>query len=312
MNLMISGMAQVQEIKVAVAGGTGKLGQLIVTRLLAKPNVSLVLFARPGSAAKFSQSLISNPRVQVVELDLEKASEPELTQHLKGVHTILSTLLAGGSLLIDLQSRLLRAGKAAGISRFSPSDYSVSFLKIQPGEHPLLEARLAFKQILENDPSVKPIHFSTGVFSDSVYGKFIGYLDEANQQIKFYGTGDEKVQLTSYEDTAAYVAEVVADPSASGWFEFVGEESTMKKLAADYSLFTGKEFKPVSLGTQADLEALIKKLKEENPNNPWAYIPLQYQWAILSDKGHLNNVVNAKYPQVKPKTVLQFLREDQK
>jgi hypothetical protein len=51
---------------------------------------------------------------------------------------------------------------------------------------------------------------------------------------------------------------------------------------------------------------LSRKTVSEFPSK---YVPQQYEYAMVSGKGKLDNIQNSRYPNIKPLTVRQYLEQ---
>ena len=50
-----------------------------------------------------------------------------------------------------------------------------------------------------------------------VWAPFLGFINAPEDAFKYFGTGDEKLEMATMEDTAKFTAEVAVDPTASGF-----------------------------------------------------------------------------------------------
>jgi len=100
-----------------------------------------------------------------------------------------------------------------------------------------------------------------------------------------------------------------SDPSlVNTALEVAGEVLTMKQLLTAYEEATGKKLQEKRLGSVEDLRAWIEQ-KKPSANSPVEYIPQQYEYAMVSGKGKLDNIQNFRYPDIKPLTVRQYLEQ---
>jgi hypothetical protein len=62
-------------------------------------------------------------------------------------------------------------------------------------------------------------------------------------------------------------------------------------------------------GSLKDLKNLIDSMRKKEPDNIQSWLPpLYFQW-MLSGKGDLTSVDNARYPMVKPTTMADYLKQ---
>lgn len=73
-----------------------------------------------------------------------------------------------------------------------------------------------------------------------------------------------------------------------------------------YEEAMGNKLTEKPLGSVEELKAWIDA-KKPSASSPVEYVPQQYEYAMVSGKGKLDNLQNDRYPQIEPKTVKQFL-----
>jgi hypothetical protein len=81
-----------------------------------------------------------------------------------------------------------------------------------------------------------------------------------------------------------------------------------KQLLAAYEEATGKKLLEKRLGSVEDLKAWIEQ-KKPSANSPVEYLPQQYEYVMVSGKAKLDNIQNSRYPNIKPLTVRQYLKQ---
>ncbi|MGH2415456.1 MAG: NmrA family NAD(P)-binding protein, partial [Microcystaceae cyanobacterium] len=147
-----------------------------------------------------------------------------------------------------------------------------------------------------------------GAFMDNIGTPYMPQFDFDNGVFQYWGDGETQLDFTTTDDTAKFVAEAVTAPDlAYTALEVAGEVLTMKHLLAAYEEATGKKLQEKKLGSVEDLKAWIEQKKPE-ANSPVEYVPQQYEYAMVSGKGKLDNIQNARYPHIKPLTVKQYLQ----
>ncbi|KAJ6195457.1 hypothetical protein J3E72DRAFT_376676 [Bipolaris maydis] len=71
---------------------------------------------------------------------------------------------------------------------------------------------------LKTKPAVKGVHIMIGYFIEAFLDYFDVWHPEANE-LRYWGTGNEKWDFTSYQTGVEYVAAMALDPDASGFFK---------------------------------------------------------------------------------------------
>ena len=77
--------------------------------------------------------------------------------------------------------------------------------------------------------------------------------------------------------------------------EVAREVLTMKQLKTAYEEATGKKPYVQHLGSVEELKNWIENNKK-TASSPVEYIPQQYEYAMVSGKGKLDNIQNSRYP----------------
>ena len=292
--------------KVLVVGATGRLGSLITSALLNKPTVQVSALIRKGSETKAEQ--LKEKGVQLISGALNDSVE-ELQQACQNVDVIISAVIGSEDTILDGQLRLLEAAKKAGVKRFIPSDYSADYLRASIGDHDHFDMR---KQVAEQvkQSGIGYTIFLNGVFMETFFGPFLNIIDTKNHKITYYGSADTLVDTTTYEDSAKYVVEAALDPEQLNKTVTVsGDRVTYTQLAQQIEQVTGHKITLERKGNVEDLKKLIETTKNTT-HNVWAYIGMQYQYALHSGICELKNIQNSKYPNVQPTSIKQWLEKN--
>jgi uncharacterized protein YbjT (DUF2867 family) len=114
---------------IVLAGATGNLGERIARSLL-KRQATVRALVRPGTGPEKIAHLQSLG-LTVVTVDFN--SSEELAKAFSGAACVVSALSGLRGVIVDVQTQLLNAAVKAGVPRFIPSDYSIDFTRIPPG-----------------------------------------------------------------------------------------------------------------------------------------------------------------------------------
>lgn len=279
-------------------GATGNLGGLIARELL-KRGAALRVVVRPESRAKLDPQIAQAAQIVGDE-----------TQAFAGVDTVVSAVQGGPETIVDAQLRWLAAARQAGVKRFIPSDYSYDFLKLSEGENLNSDWRREFaRQAQEQAGAVEVVHVMNGCFLDRrVLFGFLGAIDLDKREAYLWGDGREKMDFTTYADTAAYTAEAALAAGPLGrTFQVAGDTLDFGELIAEVEAGTGAPLTVKHLGTMADLDAAIAKAQAAQPSNLYAWLPMMYWRGMLNGKGRLHELRNAQYPGITPMKVREYL-----
>jgi len=291
-----------RKTKVLVAGASGMMGQKILAALAKKPNTTVLGLVRKREGDKLDS--LEKLGVSFVLGDLSDKSS--LLKATKDVDVVVSAVNGGPDVAVAGQLNLLAAAKENRVRKFIPSDYSLNFFNLKPGEHAFLDFRLQVAKALHAS-GLEYAHVLNGCFTDVFFG-FLGAYDGPNQTLTYWGNGEQKFELTTTDDTASYTAEAALDPNAKGLFPVAGDSVSMKDVADIYHEVRGKKLKLVSKGTTEELRKWIEQTKASNPTNVFASIRQQYLLPMVDGRGKLDNLVNRKYPHIKPLSLKEWLK----
>lgn len=213
--------------------------------------------------------------------------------------------------MIDGQKTLIDACIAENVPRYIASDWSLDFRGLKIGDHPNKDPMKHVQAYLEEKEAagkIQGVHVLNGAFTEVMWAPFLGVADAKEGVFRYFGTGDEKYDMTTYADAAAFTAEVAADPTAIGFINVLGDRKSAKEMAELYQKVYGVEPKIQRLGSLEDLyEKMTAVFKEQGPNS-YAWMGMFYQYWMTNGKTSLGKLDNERYPVVKPKDLETFLK----
>ena len=112
-------MADVSRKTIVVAGGTGGIGQHIVGGIVAAKKFTVKVLTRQDPS---SASDLTAKGVEVIKVDY--ANHEQLVRALRGVHTVIVSLISMDASCIESQVNLLNAALEAKVKRFAPSEWT--------------------------------------------------------------------------------------------------------------------------------------------------------------------------------------------
>ena len=117
-----------------------------------------------------------------------------------------------------------------------------------------------------------------------------GAIDLDAGTISFFGDGDIKVEVTSVEDTARVVARVALDRVVpADKFAFAGDRISFREAGAIIAEATGQPIKPVSMGSEDDLRAMMAEA------DPQKRLMLAYLLYMTNGQTALSDLQNQRY-----------------
>ena len=296
---------------VLVVGSTGMLGSKIISALLDKGATVVKAMVRPGSDSdEKNRQKIEQMKAQgatIVEGDLMKPQT--LLPICEGVDVVVSAV-GNNQTTVPGQKNLIDAAKGQGVMRFIPSDYSVDYRKVDYGDNDNLDMRKEVLSYLQQS-GLEYTLILNGAFMDNIGTPYAAQFDLENGVFEYWGDGEMPLDFTTTDDTAKYVAQAVSDPNlVNTALEVAGEVLSDKQLLAAYQEATGKKLQEKRLGSVEDLKAWIER-KKPLAKSPVEYLPQQYEYVMVSGKAKLDNIQNSRYPNIKPLTVYQYLKQQQ-
>jgi len=295
---------------VLLAGATGMLGGRIAHHLLAAEKVALRLLVRSpvlADPAKRSRlDRLVERGAEVVEGDV---SDPaSLGRATAGVDVVVSALQGEREVLVDGQVALARAAADNGVRRMLPSDFALDLFKASPGEHPAFDLRRAAGEAIDT-LGIEQIHLLNGTFLDML-ASGAGMIDFDNETgvATFWGTGEERFDATTVDDTARYAARAAVDPSVpAGKFAVAGQRLSYGDIVSHVEHGTGRRYERRSRGTTDDLRTWIADRRQEGEALP--AMDGTYQLYMLTGQTALDDLQNDRYPDVKPVKLAELSAE---
>jgi NAD(P)-dependent dehydrogenase (short-subunit alcohol dehydrogenase family) len=191
---------------IVVAGASGNLGGRIAKALLER-GATVRALVRPGTPPDRIERLRALG-VAIATVDLSSGSD--LTPACSGASCVVSALQGLRNVIVEGQSALLDAAIEAGVPRFIPSDYSIDFTRLPPGENRNLDLRREFHRRLETT-SMSATTIFNGAFADMLTGRMPLILFKRKRVI-YWGDADQRMDFTTMNDTAAFTASAALDP----------------------------------------------------------------------------------------------------
>lgn len=286
---------------VLVVGANGNLGRRIARAIRAR-GLTLRSGVRDLSRAPAELAGLG----EVVRADLDDPAS--LRAACAGAQVVVSAVQGGPAVIVDGQTRLLEAVRAAGVARFVPSDYSLDLFALQPGENWNSDDRRTFDQRLIASGQGYTILLNGG-FMETIASPFMQMVDPAAATLSYWGDGTTPFDLTSMDDTAAYLAEIIGDPGTlNRVVQIVGERLDAAGIARAFAEATGVALTLHSNGSLAQGYAELDRRKAAGAG-PLQVLPLMYQLPMAAGKAGLSDPENRHYPDITPKKLVTVLRD---
>lgn len=289
---------------IIVAGGTGDLGNRIISYLL-QPGVCVKALVRKGSDPQ-AVSLLQVKGVIIAEVDYN--DKGQLAKACAGGDCVVSALNGLEDVIIGVQSQLLEAALEAGVPRFIPSDYCIDYTKLVPRTNRNLDLRRQFHDRI-NETTIAATSVLNGMFADLLTGQAPVVLFGL-KRVVYWGNAGQLLDFTTTENTAAYTARAALDDTTPRYLRIAGDVLKVHGLAKAASAATGKEFRPMRAGGLGGLQTMIKITrtllpKKEDVFPPWQ--GMQYLHNMFTGLPKLEPLDNDRYPGIKWTRVKEVL-----
>ncbi|KAI0846395.1 nmrA-like family protein [Daldinia vernicosa] len=290
-------------ITVGIAGITGKFARELASALLKYPDINIKGYCRDPS--KVPESLSS--KVSLSKGDAFDTSA--IRSFVAGCDVVVCCYLGDDKLMVDGQKALIDACAAEGVPRYVASDWSLDYTKLKLGELFPKDPMIHVKAYLDAQDKVKGVHVLVGMFMDVFFGPMFGTYDASSTTFKYWGTGNEIWEATTYRNAAEYTAAVCADKSAYGIKKFIGGRATIREIAESFEKVYGVKPKLESHGSVDGLFKKMHELRKNDPQNVFSYMFLFYQYYMINGRTYLGTEIdNGQYPQVKPVNWEDFMK----
>nr|WP_295928701.1 NmrA family NAD(P)-binding protein [uncultured Dyadobacter sp.] len=281
---------------IILAGATGHLGTLIIKELLARHAYVKALVRRDTPLNKTQP--LEKAGATVIPVDYNNAVA--LTEAFRDGHCVVSALSGLRDVIVEAQSKLLKAALNAGVPRFIPSDYCIDFTKLPDGSNRNLDLRREFSVILDSTP-IHATSILNGMFTDLLKGQ-APLIQPALNRVIYWGNASQPMDFTTIANTAAFTAAAALDTQAPRFLRIAGEVATIQDIRHAASQAYGKEFGLWRIGGLGTLQTIIKITRTLMPGRDEVFPPwqgMQYLHNMLSGLPKLEPLDNGRYPEIK-------------
>lgn len=289
---------------IIVAGATGHLGGRIVTHLL-KAGAIVKALVR-GNSNGDAIAKLKNAGAIISEVDFN--NQAELVRACSGGTCLVSALSGLEDVIVGVQTQLLNAALAAGISRFIPSDYCIDYTKLSYGSNRNLDLRRRFSERL-NEAALAPTSILNGMFTDLLTGQAPVILF-GMKRVLYWGDAEQLLDFTTIENTAQYTAHAALDEATPRYLRIAGDVVNVTGLRKAASEATGKEFGLLRAGGLGGLQSMIKITRVLLPKKKEVFPPwqgMQYLHNMFTGLPKLAPLDNDRYAGIEWTSVREVL-----
>lgn len=290
------------QITVLVVGASGLLGSYIAKHCLQQPNLRVSILVRDRHKNREIVQLVEKAGGRVLIGDIEK---PETIVGItKGFHTVISAISSATdpSLFVKPQINLVNEAIRSGVQRFVPSDFGVNYTKFTRAEiapFVLAKVKLEFDDYIKVQP-IKTLHIWNGILVEL-------FLNLSSQGLTYWGAdANQKLDFTTYEDTARFTAAAVAQKDLTGDLVYVGNKFSLNELSSIYNRVKGAHITPRRLGSLWELKNHYEDKKRAG-DHMGAF--LAGLGLILHDqRSTFDKTNNRDFPGIKSTSMEEFFR----
>jgi hypothetical protein len=181
---------------IVVVGATGDLGGSIVRSLLER-GATVRALVRFGTARDKIQQLL-RLGVNISSVDMNSVAQTTLA--CSDASCVVSALQGLGDVIVDMQTSLLKGAMDAGVPRFIPSDFSIDFTKLPPGENRNLDLRREFHKRLDSC-SIQATTIFNGAFTHMLTDQ-MPLIRSVLKRVLYWSNPDQRMDFTTLENTA--------------------------------------------------------------------------------------------------------------
>jgi NADH dehydrogenase len=244
-----------------VAGGTGRLGTILVDLLSGRDEEVRILSRHPRDAEE------RRPGVQVVVGDVR--DRQSLGPAVDGVPTVISAITGFGmardvspaTVDRDGNANLIQAAKSAGVQHFI-----LLSVRQAAADHPIELFRMKY----EAEQELRGSGLDGTVIRPSAYMEtwveLLGVPLQRQRQTRVFGRGENPINFVSVRDVAGVVHDAASDRSMRGRAVDIGgpENVTMNGIVERFTAITGAEGK-VSHVPLPMMRVMSRAMKPFNP-----------------------------------------------
>lgn len=289
---------------VGIAGITGKFARCVATHLLKNPAITIKGYCRDPT--KLPASLLASNRISITQG--QSTDQDALRTFAKGTDVMVCCYLGDHNLMINGQRALIDACEAEAVPRYVASDYSLDFTKLELGQLPAKDPMKIVQEYLTTK-NIEGVHVLIGIFMETFFTTFLNVWNSKDTAFSFWGSGEEMWESTTYDNAAQFVAAIAQDPAAIGVQKFLGDRKSIRQIAAAFEEQYAVKPWLNNLGSLDELYSHMHKVKNADPNNFMAWIPLFYQYYCNNGQAYLMpGVDSSEYPEIPRFTFNDFFK----
>lgn len=293
---------------IVVVGATGNLGRKIVNALLARgANVNAIVRLETD-LSKINE--LKQKGVNVFQVDTSNKSE--ISKYCIGADCVVSALAGLRETIVEAQKTIVDAAVEANVQRFIPSDYSIDFTNLNPGENRNLDLRREFHDYLEKLP-IQVTTIFNGPFMDLLTTD-MPLIMFKQRRILCWGNPNQLMEFTTTYNIAEFTAEAAIDDYTPRFLRIAGDQLSCNNFVELLTELTKEKYKLFRPGGINFLNIIIKIIKffSPSPNELYpVWQGMQYMRDMMEGRVIFQNYDNDRYSTIRWTTVKDFLIKEQ-
>jgi len=293
-------METTSKINILIVGATGKLGSLVTKHCLTKPNLITNILVRDPQKNKDLTEQVERAGGRVIKGDI---TQPETIKGVtKGMHTVVCTVSGGGKALIEGEKALYDDCAENGVIRVVPALFGTNIGNFSKEELAKVSFLIESQEIWEHlsPKPVKKLHIDIGAFVEYLYQYFFA------NGFNYWGDANLRMQVTSYEDSAKFVAAAVARKDLEGHVVYVGHDVTVKEIAEAYNKVRGTSLGAKHMGSLEDMKKIAAASEAKGEFHAMFIWLMSY---CFDERASFEETNNKDFPEVQASPIENVLKE---
>ena len=218
-----------------LVGGTGGLGAEVAQGLVTSEGFEKRVALVRATSSEETIEKLRNLGWTIEKVDFDNADE--LLSVLSGAKTVVSTL--SGMDMVQLETKIIDAAKAAGASLFVPSQFGIDYRR-WVGDSPLFQGKQAVLARAQ-EVGLATLSVFVGFFSDII---FYFLTDISKMEATLVEGGTTPSSFTKRSDIGYVLAKALADPKyeSGGFLSIEGDRMSWADALELVEKASGKKF----------------------------------------------------------------------
>jgi len=204
---------------VAIAGGSGWLGEKVVRGFLEEKKHTVKVLARDNAKNKVKLDELATLGAVIVHIDIESDSVDKIQHALQGADAVISTLSGGAA---GTQINLIEAAKAAGVKRFIPSEFGIEYNQFDTNDIVLSIIKNPTMEALKKS-GLEWTRIVNGMYYETQFSPLFKF-DVHSGKVNIPGDGNSKFDAIHSSDVGRLLPYILENPVSKNATIFIRSE----------------------------------------------------------------------------------------